>query len=80
MRGKRPPLFGGASIRKLAHHKTGKLFDGHFLAVEVHLIVGVVQLVTMLLPSSFASWVPTAMLPNMSAVAVAWSAISLASV
>ena len=36
--------------------------------------------VTTLLPSSFASCEPTAMLLNISVVAVAWSAMSLASV
>src|SRR5476649_1512768 len=36
-------LLNDASTPEFTHHEADKFFDGHFLAVELHLIVGVMQ-------------------------------------
>ncbi len=60
------------SAAELAHHETDEFFEGHFLAVEVHLIVGVMQFGDDVVAVQFRQLQSrTAMLLNMSAVAVA---------
>lgn len=68
---KRAVLLNLWSAAELAHHEADKFFNGHFLAIEFHLVVGVMQFGDDIVALQLGQLRTDAMLLNMSAVAVA---------